>query len=111
MEHGHRNKRGAEKFEWALQGVQRDARHGAERWFVVENVGEEAPDDTERFFVAVNGYRRPLADIEGANVVKAEDVVGVAVRQQNGIEAFQPNAERLLAEVRRGINHHVPAAA
>jgi len=40
------------------------------------------------FFVAEDGQRRPLADIEGANVVKTEDVVGVTVRQQNGIEAF-----------------------
>jgi len=29
------------------------------------------------------------------------------VRQQNGVEAFELNAEALLAEVRRGINHHV----
>src|SRR5882762_9484926 len=33
------------------------------------------------------------------------------VRQQNGVEAFELNAKRLLAEVRRGINHHVLAAA
>ncbi len=32
------------------------------------------------------------------------------VGQQDGVQAFQPNAEGLLAEVRRGINHHVLAA-
>src|SRR5712692_4027417 len=35
----------------------------------------------------------------------------MAVRQQNGVEAFKSNAERLLAEVRRGIDHHVVAAS
>ena len=55
VEHGHRYKRGAEKFEWAPDGVQRDARHGAEGGFVVENVSEDPPDDAKRFFVAVDG--------------------------------------------------------
>jgi len=49
VEHGHGNKRGVEKFEWALDGVQRDARHGAVRGFVVENVSEDPPDDAKRF--------------------------------------------------------------
>ncbi len=111
MEQRQGNKRDAEKFKRALDGVERYARHGAERRLVVENILEDAADDAKRFFVAVDGERGPLPDIVGANVIKPEDVVGMAVRQQNGVEAFQANAEGLLAEVRRGINHHVLAAA
>src|SRR6202158_1740695 len=55
VEHGHGYKWGSEKFEWALDGVQRDARHGADGGFVVENVSEDPPDDAKRFFVAVDG--------------------------------------------------------
>ncbi len=111
MEQRNGNKRDAEKLERALDSVQRNTRHGAERRFVIEYIGEDAPDEAKRFFVAVDRQRRALTDIEGANVIKTEDVVGVAVREQNGVKAFQSNAEGLLAEVRRGINHDVLAAA
>src|SRR5882762_2691367 len=107
----HGNKRDAEKLERAMDGVQRNARHGAERWFVIEYVCKHAPDDIKRFFVAVDRQRRALTDIERANVIKTEDVVGMAMREQNGVEAFESNAEGLLAEVRRRINHDVLAAA
>ena len=34
----------------------------------------------------------------------------MTVSQQNGVEAVESNTERLLAEVRSGINHNVLAA-
>src|SRR6266851_406881 len=92
VEERHRNKRNTESFEWSVNYVQGHARNGAERRFVIENISEDAPDDSKRFFVAVDGQRRPLPDIEGPNVIEPEDVVGVAVRQQNGIEPVEPNA-------------------
>ena len=52
-----------------------------------------------------------MADVEGANVVEAEDVVGVAVGEQDGIEAVEADAEGLLAEVRRGVDHDVLSVA
>src|ERR1700674_5294631 len=61
VEHGHGYERGSEKFEWALDGVQGDARHGAEGGFVVENISKDPPDDAKRFYVAVDRESRPLA--------------------------------------------------
>ena len=110
VEQRHRDKRDAEKFNGALHGDQGDAWHGAERRLVIEDVGKHAPDDAKCFFIAVDGQRRALANIERANVVEAENVVGMTVRQQNGVEAVESNTERLLAEVRSGINHNVLAA-
>ena len=49
------NERDTEKFKRAPDGVERYARHSAEGWFVVENVGKHTPDDAERFFVAIDG--------------------------------------------------------
>ncbi len=93
-----------------IDSFERDTWHGAERGLVIEDVGKHAPDDAKCFFIAVDRQRRPLAYIEGADVVETENVVGVAVRQQNGVEAFESDAEGLLAEVWSGINHDVLAA-
>src|SRR5207245_6706126 len=77
---------------------------------VSEDAHKHSPDDAKCFFIAIDGQRGPLADIEGANVIKTENVVSMTVRQQNGVEAVESNTERLLAEVRSGINHDVLAA-
>src|SRR5258708_4991394 len=110
VEQRHRDKWDAEKFNGALHGDQGDARHGAERRLVIEDVRKHSPYNAKCFFIAVDRQRRPLAYIEGADVVETENVVGVAVRQQNGVEAFESDAEGLLAEVWSGINHDVLAA-
>jgi len=52
-----------------------------------------------------------LADVERANVIEPENVVGMTVRQQYSVEAFQSDPQGLLTEVRRSVNQHVPAAA
>ena len=54
VEQGHGNKRSPEKFKRTLDGVQRDARYGAERRLFVENVSEDAPNDAKRSFVAID---------------------------------------------------------
>src|SRR5712691_58753 len=53
------------------------------------------------------GQRRPLPDIEWANVIKPENMVGMSMRQQDRIEAVDAGAQCLLAEIRRGIDDHV----
>jgi len=56
------------------------------------------------FFVAVDRECRALADIEGTDIVESQDVVGVPVGQQDGVQAIQARAKRLLAEVRSRID-------
>jgi len=94
-----------------LDVVEFDARYGAERRLVIKDIREDAPDDAKRFFVAVNGKRGTLADIEWSDIVESENVVSVAVSEQNRVEAVERDAERLLAEVGGGIDHDVLAAA
>ena len=53
----------------------------------VERVLENALDDGEGGARNVNGNRGLLVIVEGANVVEAEDVVGVTVRVDDGVEA------------------------
>src|SRR5580692_1815015 len=111
MKQGHGNERNAQEFDRILRELQSDTGHGAERWLVVEDVGKNAADDSKRFLVAVDRKRRALADIEGANIVETENVVGVAVREKNCVEAIESDAEGLLAEVGGGVDDHVLAVA
>jgi hypothetical protein len=77
----------------------------------LEDIREDAPDDSKGVLVAVNGQSFPLPDIVRSNIIKSEDVVGVAVREQDCVQAVEANAEGLLAEIRAGVNYHVVAAA
>ncbi len=43
-------------------------------------------------------------EVEGTQVVEAEDVVGVGVGEQHGVDAFDLGVEGLLTEVRPGVN-------
>ena len=110
MEEGHGNEWNPEKLARALDGVQDYTRYGTKRGLVIKNVGKDAADNAKCLFVAVNRERGALANIEGAYVVKTEDVVSVAVSEQNGVDADQTDAEGLLAEVRSGINDNVLTA-
>jgi hypothetical protein len=87
--------------------MQAHAGDGAEGGRFVKNVGKRAAQGRKRFFITVDGKRGFLADIEGANVVEAEDVVGVAVSEENGVEAFEAGTEGLLTEVRSGVDDDV----
>ena len=78
---------------------------------MVENVGEGAADDAEGFPGAVNGNGGALADVEGAKIVEALDVVGVAVGEKNGFETIEMGGESLGAEIGSGVNDDVLAIA
>jgi hypothetical protein len=101
------NESDAEECERAFDFVEKDARDGAEGGLVVENVGEGAADDAERFRGAVNGHGSALADVEGAKIVEAEDVVSVAMGEEDGFETIEMRAEGLGAEVGGGVNDDV----
>ena len=102
-----RSEGGVEKLEGASKDVQGNAGDGAERGLFIENVGKGAAQRSESFFVAVNGERGFLADVERPNVVETQDVVGMAVGEQDGVEAVEPGAQGLLAEVGSGVDDDV----
>jgi len=84
-----RDKRQAEELNWISDGFESDAGDGAERWLVIESVGKCATQDLKSFLVTVDGERNPLANVERANIVETEDVVGVAVGEENGVQASE----------------------
>ena len=51
-----------------------------------------------------------LDPVETADVVQAKDVIGVAVREEDGVDAFDSGGQHLLPEVRRGVDHDRGAA-
>jgi len=87
--------------------MQGHARYRAEGRPAVKDVGERAADDLKRFLRAVHRQRHILADVERANIIKAEDVIGMAVRKNNRIQAVETHAQRLLPKVWGRIDHHV----
>jgi len=48
-----------------------------------------------------------LAHVERPNVVESENVIGVSVREEDGIEPLKANAKGLLAKIGRGVNNDV----
>ena len=71
---------------------------------LVEDVLKSAADGDEGFGGGVDGDIVFLHEVEGANIVEAEDVVGVGVGVEDGVEAVDLVAEGLIAEIGRGVN-------
>src|SRR5205085_6612254 len=112
VQQGDGNKWDAKQFEGALaDDIQDDAGHGAQRGLVVEDIGKDAPDDSKGVLIAVNRNGRALVNVVRPNIIEPENVVGVAVGEQNGVEAVQPGAHGLLAKVGSGVDDHVVAVA
>jgi len=105
------HERNAKKLDRSDRELERNARDGAERGFIVKDVREHAADDSKGLFVAVDGECCALANIERANIVEPENVVGVAVGKQNGVNTVEPDAKSLLAKIRRRIDDDVLAIA
>jgi len=90
-----------------VDDVEGDARNRAERRPFIEDVGERAAEDLEGLCGTVHGDCALLADVKGANVVEPEDVIGVAVGEEDGVEAIETDAQGLLAKVGRGVDDYV----
>src|ERR1700675_2714451 len=103
MDQGHGHEANSHQLEGRACNMQRYAGHSAHRGLVVKDVREGTPDNLKRFFVAVNREGGSLPNIERADVVKAQYMVGMAVREQNGVKPVEARAERLLAKVRGGV--------
>jgi hypothetical protein len=111
VEERHGNDGDAEKLEGAFDFVEDHAGNGAEGGPVVKNIGEGAADRAEGFLGSVDGHSGALADGEGAEVVEALDVIGVAVGEKNGSEAIEARGEGLGAEIGGGVNDDVLGVA
>src|SRR5260221_14088018 len=99
----------AEKFDRAVDVMDFDEWNRADFRLAVEDVRKRAAQDVKCFGVRENRQRGFLAHVERANVVKAENVVSMGVREEDGIKALEADAKGLLAEVGRRVNDDVLA--
>ena len=65
----------------------------------IEDVKERPPEIADRRFVAEARHRAPLQCIEPADVVQSHDVIGVAVREDDRVDAADTKCQRLRADV------------
>ena len=70
----------------------------------IERVRERLTDVGDRPRIAVARHGALLQHVEAAHIVHAEDVIGVAVGEENGVDAADPVRQRLLAQVGAGID-------
>lgn len=77
----------------------------------VFGVGEDVFEDSfygvECGLARVDGDGSGLAEVEGANVVEAENVISVAVGEKDGVELRDADAEGLVAKIGRGVDDDV----
>src|SRR5262245_51226961 len=66
--------------------------------FTIENVREDAPQPAAYGRTRVN-WNRAATEIDRTDVIEAEDVVGMAVRDQQRVEPVNLLTQRLLAEI------------
>jgi hypothetical protein len=45
-----------------------------------------------------------MAEVQRANVVETENVIGMAMRNENRVEMFQPDSQSLLAKIAGSVN-------
>ena len=85
--------------------VQRDLRDRADGGRLVKHIRKRTLKRGDRLGGRIHGQRGFLPHVKRANVVESQDVIGVAMREENRVQAFQAHAERLRAEVRRRVDH------
>ena len=73
----------------------------------VEDVGEPLRESLHRVRRTIHVDRRVAPVREGADVVNAIDVVGVVVREQNGVDSADARGNELQAQLRRGVDEDV----
>ena len=59
--------------------------------------------------VGINGNRHVLPEVKDADIIQSEDVVGVLVGEDDGVQPSHPGAQGLLAKVGRGIDDDRPS--
>ena len=77
---------------------------------LAEGVLEDAFDDLSRKVIRIECDTFGFAEAQGAQVIHAEDVVGVAVRIEHSIDAVDAFSDGLSMEVRAGVDQDVVSA-
>ena len=104
-----RDERDAQKRERAIDLVKFDAGDAAERGLVVKDIRENATEDAERVVGSVDWNGGFLAIAVRTKIVEAKNVVGVAMRKNDAVQAIDARAESLGAEIRGGVDDHILA--
>ena len=79
------------------------------RWPLrLERVGERAADVGNVAIVAVAGHRARCSDVVAPDFVQPEDVIGMAVREEDGVEPADVMRQRLRAQIGPRV-HQQPA--
>src|SRR4051794_4357733 len=81
-------------------------RHVGFEFARVEGIGKDAADVFESVRRGVKG-NGALTVVEGANVVEAENMVGMAVGVNDSVEPVNGGGEHLRAEVGRGVDQDI----
>ncbi len=112
VEHRHRDELVSTQAERAGDERQVHLRHPTARERrLLEDIGEGPPQIARGVAVRIARHGFPLEAVVAAHFVEAEDVIGVAVREQNRVEAPDVVRERLGTQVARGVHQHVPRRA
>ena len=70
----------------------------------IKNVGEHLPNSGERFWSPVTIQRLPAPKVENAKIVRAANMIGVAVSEDYGINMPHAVFQALVAKIRSGVN-------
>jgi hypothetical protein len=111
VEQRDRDEGNAEEDERAVDFAKFDTGNAAERGTRVEDVRKDAADYAEGVFGGVDRDGAFLAKIVGTQIVEAQDMVGVAMREDHGVQAIDVCAEGLRAKVGAGVDDDVLAGA
>ncbi len=105
VDHRQRLEARSEQFDRAVDRMKVNLRQSAKLVFGVEDVAEHV---AQEFAGSRRGIKRQLIGLvlirQRAQVVDSEDVVGVGVGVEHGIELGDLFAQRLFTKVRRGVD-------
>ena len=104
MPNRHRDDGGAAEREWPGERPEIELRQSASLLRRrVEDVCEHPSHLRQRPFCSVDRDRRLLSEVVDADVVEAQDVIGMRVRQDDRVDARDAEAQRLCPQVGRGV--------
>ena len=82
--------------QWERHELRETASDGS---MPVEDVGEHAPDRPDRFGIAVTRNGPALKNIEAAHLVQTKHVIGVRMREQDGVDPPHVERQRLRPQI------------
>ena len=110
MHQPHRLKARTKELQGAVDLAQLHLRQRGVIGVGIKDVTKNRLDVCQRGFVSVERKFFRAAKTQGPDIVESHDVVGVRVGVDDRVEAAHAGAQRLLAEIGRGVDeHHAPA--